>query len=159
VLAVIKFDRMEWAIEKCTELGVCRFIPLVAARSDTHLASASSKRVERWRRIAREASEQSRRIAPPEIENPLGLNEIIGLSQCGIWLSESDKTNPLMNLLRTRFKDENELFLAIGPEGGWTEGEQELFKESGWSSASLGATILRTETAAIAATAIATQLQ
>ena len=158
VLAVIKFDRMEWAIEKCTELGVFRFIPLLAARTDTHLASASLKRVERWRRIAREASEQSRRISVPEIDNPLKLNEVVELSQDGIWLSESDKANPLRNVLRTESK-ENELFLAVGPEGGWTESEQKLFRDSGWTSASLGATILRAETAAIAAAAIAAQLQ
>lgn len=158
VLAVIKFDRMEWAIEKCTELGISRFIPLLAARTDTHLASASSKRVERWRRIAREAAEQSRRISPPAIDNPLKLDEVVALSQYGICLSESDKANPLIEVMRTRGK-QNELFLAIGPEGGWTESEGKLFSDWNWTSASLGATILRAETAAIAATAIAAQLQ
>jgi 16S rRNA (uracil1498-N3)-methyltransferase len=67
VLAVFKFDRMEWAIEKCTELGVSRIVPVIARRTDAHLAAASAKRVERWRRIARQAAEQSRRAAPPEI--------------------------------------------------------------------------------------------
>jgi 16S rRNA (uracil1498-N3)-methyltransferase len=157
VLTVIKFDRMEWAIEKCTEIGVSRFIPLLAARTDTHLASASFKRVERWRRIAREASEQSRRISPPEIDNPLKLKQVMALSHGGIWLSESDKTSALMNVLRTKSK-ENGLFLAVGPEGGWTESEEKLFSDSGWMAASLGATILRAETAAIAAAVIATQL-
>ena len=61
VLAVFKFDRMEWAIEKCTELGVSRIVPVIARRTDSHLAAASVKRVERWQRIARQAAEQSRR--------------------------------------------------------------------------------------------------
>lgn len=157
VMAVIKFDRMEWAIEKCTELGISRFIPLLAARTDTHLAAAALKRVERWRRIAREASEQSRRTSPPEIENPRKLGDVVTLSAGGIFLSESDKATTLMNVLQTHTQ-EHELFLAVGPEGGWTDSEEKRFSESGWASASLGATILRAETAAIVSTAIATQL-
>src|SRR5471032_2146850 len=58
VAAIYKFDRLEWAIEKCTELGVTRIIPVIARRTDAHLATAASKRVERWRRIAHEAAQQ-----------------------------------------------------------------------------------------------------
>ncbi|MGO9863032.1 MAG: RsmE family RNA methyltransferase, partial [Terriglobales bacterium] len=61
VLAIFKFDRMEWAIEKCTEIGVARIIPVIARRSDAHLAAAAGKRHERWQRIVRQAAEQSRR--------------------------------------------------------------------------------------------------
>jgi len=69
-LAIFKFDRMEWAIEKCTEIGVARIIPVIARRSDAHLAAAAVKRHERWLRIVRQAAEQSRRAAPPEIAAP-----------------------------------------------------------------------------------------
>src|SRR3979411_2113446 len=69
-LAVFKFDRMEWAIEKCTELGVSRIVPIIARRTDAHLAAASEKRVERWQRLVLQASEQSRRAGPPEIAAP-----------------------------------------------------------------------------------------
>ena len=55
-LAIFKFDRMEWAIEKCTEIGVARIIPVIARRSDAHLASAAAKRRERWERIVRQAA-------------------------------------------------------------------------------------------------------
>src|SRR5208282_2775438 len=90
VLAVFKFDRMEWAIEKCTELGVARIVPLIARRTDAHLADASAKRVERWRRIAVQASEQSRRAAPPEIAAPLKLREAASLAGASrIVLAES----------------------------------------------------------------------
>ena len=68
-LAIFKFDRMEWAIEKCTELGVARIVPVIASRTETHLATAAVKRAERWRRIALQASEQSRRISPPKSPN------------------------------------------------------------------------------------------
>jgi 16S rRNA (uracil1498-N3)-methyltransferase len=158
VMAVIKFDRMEWAIEKCTEVGVGRFIPLIASRTDTHLASAAFKRVERWQRIAREASEQSRRSAPPEVEEPLKLKDALCLSPgTRIFLSELERSTIFMPALQAHSAG-CELFLAVGPEGGWTEKEAKLFSESGWLSASLGTTILRAETAAIVAAGIAAQL-
>ncbi len=71
LLSIFKFDRMEWAIEKCTELGVTRIVPVIARRTDAHLVSASVKRVERWRRIALQAAEQSRRATPPEVAAPI----------------------------------------------------------------------------------------
>src|SRR5580704_4086306 len=79
LLAIFKFDRMEWAIEKCTELNVTTIVPVVARRTEKHLGIAAEKRVERWRRIAREAAEQSRRIAPPEINDPLKLKDATAL--------------------------------------------------------------------------------
>jgi 16S rRNA (uracil1498-N3)-methyltransferase len=159
LLAIFKFDRMEWAIEKCTELGVSRIIPVIARRTDAHLAAASTKRVERWQRIARQASEQSRRTAPPEISAPVDLSQ--SLSYAGsmrIVLAESEDHALLRDVLTSRAagdaaKDE-QFVLAIGPEGGWTKDELSAFQQSGWISASLGNTILRAETAAIAATAI-----
>jgi len=79
LLAIFKFDRMEWAIEKCTELGVTRIVPVIARRTDAHLASAAPKRAERWRRIALQASEQSRRTTPPEIAVPVKVREAASL--------------------------------------------------------------------------------
>jgi 16S rRNA (uracil1498-N3)-methyltransferase len=154
LLAIFKFDRMEWAIEKCTELGVARVIPVIASRTDVHLVSAASKRVERWERIARQASEQSRRSIAPELQQPLKLKEAIKLTgSLRIVLSESEQQATLRNALALRPPD-GQLLLAVGPEGGWTEDELVLFAQAGWISASLGSTILRAETAAIAATAI-----
>jgi len=153
LLAIFKFDRMEWAIEKCTELGVARIVPAVTRRTDEHLASASAKRVERWRRIAVQAAEQSRRAAPPEIAAPSKLQEAVNLSAgLRIVLSEVEKQIQLRDVLGD---GQGDVILAVGPEGGWTEDELTLFQQAGWVSASLGATILRAETAAIAATAIA----
>lgn len=151
-LAIFKFDRMEWAIEKCTELGVAKIIPVIARRTDSHLAGAAVKRVERWRRIAREASEQSRRIAPPEISGPTKLNDIISIpGDTRIVLAESETQVALKQALGNGSGD---LVVAIGPEGGWTNEELSSFASAGWISASLGKNILRVETAAIAAIAI-----
>ena len=154
ILAVFKFDRMEWAIEKCTELGISRIVPVIARRTDSHLAAASAKRAERWQRIARQAAQQSRRDAPPEIAVPLKLAEVLNFSSAlRIVLAESEE----QTLLRDILKEKNAIdgvAAAVGPEGGWTDSELQSFQKSGWISASLGNTILRAETAAIAATAL-----
>ena len=169
VLSIFKFDRMEWAIEKCTEIGVARLIPLVARRTDAHLAAAAVKRRERWERIARQASEQSRRIAPPEISAPTKLSQLAVVvaggapALPGIALAESGENVPLRDVIGARIgcrqsaesTTASRLTLTVGPEGGWSDEELRWFRESGWAFASLGDTILRAETAAIVASAIA----
>jgi 16S rRNA (uracil1498-N3)-methyltransferase len=132
---------------------VSRIIPVIARRTDAHLAAASAKRVERWQRIARQASEQSRRSVPPEIAAPVRLAEIFNQrSGLRIVLSESEDQVFLCDAVKSNAADG--VLLAIGPEGGWADDELQSFQQAGWTSASLGNTILRAETAAIAATAI-----
>jgi len=161
-LAIFKFDRMEWAMEKCTELGVARIIPVIARRSDAHLAAAAVKRHERWQRIVRQAAEQSRRSAPPEITAPVKLRDLAGAGALPASaltrivlaesLAESEAGTRLGDILQSR---PTEVALAVGPEGGWADEEVAWFRETGWVAASLGDTILRAETAAIVATALA----
>jgi 16S rRNA (uracil1498-N3)-methyltransferase len=156
LLAIFKFDRMEWAIEKCTELGVSAIVPLISRRTDSHLAAAAKKRVERWQRIVRQAAEQSRRAAPPQIATPIKVSEALSFTaSLRIVLAESEEQTLLADALHAS-DGESTVWLAVGPEGGWTEDEVRSFREAGWVSASLGNTILRAETAAIAATAIVT---
>lgn len=153
-LSIFKFDRMEWAIEKVTELGISRIVPLIARRTDAHLASAAEKRAERWRRIVRQASEQSRRNAVPEIADPVKIRDMVSAhTGLRILLAETEEQNRLPDVFAG---DASEIALAVGPEGGWTEEELGLFREAGWLFASLGSTILRAETAAIAAVAVVT---
>jgi 16S rRNA (uracil1498-N3)-methyltransferase len=158
VLAIFKFDRMEWAIEKCTEIGVARIIPVIARRSDAHLAIAAVKRHERWQRIVCQAAEQSRRSAPPEIAAPVKLKDLAGAvvlsagALTRVVLAESEEEIRLGDILQSR---PTEVVLAVGPEGGWASEELAWFRETGWIAASLGNTILRAETAAIVATALA----
>jgi 16S rRNA (uracil1498-N3)-methyltransferase len=150
-LAVFKFDRLEWAIEKCTELGVSNIVPVIAQRTDAHLAAAAQKRVERWQRIVHEAAQQSRRDSVPEIAHPEKLGMAVAEAQgMRIVLSESERDQGLRPLVA----EHSEISLAIGPEGGWTEAEMVLFSQNGWTAGSLGPTILRAETAAIAAVAV-----
>jgi len=154
LLAIFKFDRMEWAIEKCTELGVSRIVPVIARRTDAHLAAAAAKRSDRWRRLALQAAEQSRRTAPPEIAAPIKLQDAVNgaVGALRVVLAESEQQALLRDVLASR--PEGTIALAIGPEGGWVEDELDFLQKAGWASASLGNTILRAETAAIAATAI-----
>jgi 16S rRNA (uracil1498-N3)-methyltransferase len=155
LLSIFKFDRLEWAIEKCVELGAARIVPVIAHRTEAHLATGALKRVERWQRLARQASEQSRRASPPEISQPIKFNEAVsGATGTRIVLAESEDTTTLKVALQ-KIASSAEVTLAFGPEGGWTEQELKLFLGAGWTAASLGTTILRAETAAIAATAVA----
>jgi 16S rRNA (uracil1498-N3)-methyltransferase len=155
LLSVFKFDRMEWAIEKAVELGCSRIVPIVAERTEKHLAQAAGKRVERWRRIVVEAAKQSRRSDMPEIAEPAGLAGVLSATKpdaLRILLSETEVDQPLLRILQTI--PAGGIELAIGPEGGWTAAELTLFDSAGWHSVSLGPRILRVETAAIAALAI-----
>ncbi len=155
LLAVFKFDRMEWAIEKCTELNVSTIVPVIARRTEKHLALAVEKRVERWRRVAREASEQARRSGPPDIADPIPLSAALEVSaDLRVVLAESEREVQFNEILTER-PELQSVALAIGPEGGWTAEELQAFDRSGWIAASLGETILRAETAAIAALALA----
>jgi 16S rRNA (uracil1498-N3)-methyltransferase len=160
VLSIYKFDRMEWAIEKATELGVAAIAPVVAQRTDKHLAQAAVKRAERWRRIAHEASQQARRSDVPTIHDPVSLtNAVRAPSAAGrIVLAEQERTTTLREAIDRAIAEARgetpALEIAIGPEGGWSPAEETLFDANGWRSASLGPRIVRAETAAIAALAV-----
>jgi 16S rRNA (uracil1498-N3)-methyltransferase len=167
LLAVFKFDHMEWAIEKATELGISRITPILARRTEKHLAHAALKRSERWRRIALEASKQSRRTTIPEIAAPVALKPALEheTTPTRILLSETEQTLTLTTALENSVRPTGyesvalnaqiTHAIAIGPEGGWTPEEISLFTEHQWQPVTLGPRILRAETAAIAAIAIA----
>jgi 16S rRNA (uracil1498-N3)-methyltransferase len=163
-LAVFKFDRMEWAIEKATELGVAAIVPILARRTEKHLAQSAEKRTERWRRIAHESAKQSRRAEIPIIEDPTPLSQYLQRETKAkrILLSEEERTISLHACIASAIdaagNDLPEMIFAIGPEGGWTPDELKLFTQHHWQSASLGPRILRAETAAIATLAIASAL-
>jgi 16S rRNA (uracil1498-N3)-methyltransferase len=151
-ISIFKFDRMDWAIEKSTELGVARIVPVIAARTEKHLAQAAAKRAERWRKIAKQAAEQSRQVYSPEVLNPVKLSELLR-DQAGVRIVLSE-VEAILDLRSALQPDTSSLTLAFGPEGGWREDELAAFAQAGWVSASLGPTILRAETAVIAAVAV-----
>jgi 16S rRNA (uracil1498-N3)-methyltransferase len=150
LLAVVKFDTFEWALEKATELGVNRIVPVAAARSEKGLLAAAGKRADRWKKILFESSQQSRRVRLPVIEAVTTLKDALAASQSQLklMLSEQPEARPLRKILRDRTADT--VALAIGPEGGWTNPEFSAAEQAGFEEASLGGLILRTETAVTA---------
>ncbi len=157
LLAIIKFDHYEWGLEKLTELGASRITPVIARRTEKHLALAAAKRVERWRRIALEAAKQSRRSDVPQVDDPLPLKHALAQVNAPVklLLAETEQENTIAEAMKDVTE---EIALAIGPEGGWTTEEMTLFSESGWRHVTLGPRILRAETSAIAALSICSAL-
>jgi 16S rRNA (uracil1498-N3)-methyltransferase len=154
--ALIKFDRFEWLLEKATELGVAHLVPVIADRIEKGLASAAPKRIERWRRITRESSQQSRRWRIPEIQLPEPFSTAVADPSPHRFLLEENPGAP--RLLAALPTEADTFSVLTGPEGGWTDRERALASDAGWKPVSLGANILRAETAAIAALAILGQV-
>ena len=160
VVSIYKFDRMEWALEKATELGVAAVAPVIARRTEKHLAQAAEKRAERWRRIVHEAAQQSRRSDVPLIHEPATLASWVRAESVvtRIVLAEQERTTTLRIAIEEAVAAAGQqmpaLEIAIGPEGGWAPDEEALFDANGWRAVSLGPRILRAETAAITALAV-----
>ncbi len=152
--SLIRFERMEWMLEKATELGVARIVPVRAERSEKGLEQGAGKRMERWNRIVREASEQSRRARLPEIGVPVTLAGALGTEAAYRYVLEEAEAPPLLPALPAEREPGATVALLVGPEGGWTEREREQIAAAGWRPVSLGSQILRAETAAIAALGI-----
>ncbi|HEY1470200.1 MAG TPA: RsmE family RNA methyltransferase [Candidatus Acidoferrum sp.] len=153
LLSVVKFDAFEWAIEKATELGVNRIVPLAAARSEKALLAAAAKRAERWKKLLLEASQQSRRVQVPTLSALTKPEAAFASFAEGarVILSESPDAKSLREVLAGQAS--HAAVLAVGPEGGWTEGEFAAAGAASFREASLGRLILRTETAVVASLA------
>jgi 16S rRNA (uracil1498-N3)-methyltransferase len=164
LLSIFKFDRMEWAIEKATELGAERIVPVIARRSEKHLAQAAPARLERWRRVAVEASKQARRSDVLLIEDPIPLKTALQdeFQAIRLVLAEQERSTTLRHALNEALRAAVDavpsIRIAVGPEGGWSPEEEALFNAASWEPVSLGPRILRAETAAITAIAIVAAL-
>jgi 16S rRNA (uracil1498-N3)-methyltransferase len=152
--ALIKFDRFEWLVEKTTELGVEAIQPVEAARTERGLFEAARKRIERWRRIAREASQQSRRLRAPAILPAARWQPALSEAAGHRYFLEESTAPPLIRTLPEERAPLASVALFTGPEGGWTDPERHAAAAAGWRAVSLGPQVLRAETAALAALAI-----
>jgi 16S rRNA (uracil1498-N3)-methyltransferase len=164
LLAVVKFDRFEWAIEKATELGVSEIVPLGADRSEKGLLAAAGKRAKRWERILTESAQQARLLRVPVLRECVKSTDAFRNNQTQLdpqiqlLLSERGGVSPMRGLLEPAAIDigagnVGRVTLAIGPEGGWTDAEFAAAQSAGFAEAALGINILRTETAVCAALA------
>jgi 16S rRNA (uracil1498-N3)-methyltransferase len=154
LLSVVKFDSFEWALEKATELGVHRIVPLAAGRSEKALLAAATKRSDRWKKLLHEASQQSRRVQLPILDAVAKPEAAFAKYSGGlcVFLSEAVDAKPLREILQDQRA--KAAVLAIGPEGGWTEAEFAAAHAAQFQDASLGKLILRTETAVLASLAV-----
>ncbi len=150
--ALIKGQRWDWMLQKVTELGVRTIVPIETERAVVHIGSAEKKQ-ERWEAVARSAAEQSEGLFVPRVEMPMNLPAFCELARPAALkvalIERGDKREALRMLLRQHAVARSIAF-AVGPEGGWTEPEAAYLIAAGFRPASLGARILRSETAAIA---------
>jgi 16S rRNA (uracil1498-N3)-methyltransferase len=151
LLSLIKFERLETAIEKATELGVTAIQLVKAERSEKGLELAVQKRLARWQRIAQEAAQQSRRVRLPEIHPTVSFRSALGAqARYRLFLDEDRRGANLLDTLEAP----GAVAVLVGPEGGWPDHERAAAREAGWTPVSLSTTVLRTETAVAAALAI-----
>ncbi len=147
ILSLIKNDKMDFAIQKLCELGVKRIVPYKAYRSVVKEGKATNK-IDRFKKIAKEACEQSHRNIIPEITDFINIKEIKNYMSDINVIAYENEDNIVNN-----FKC-NSITILIGPEGGFDEKELEIIKKLGFNSISLGKRILRAETAAIYLTSL-----
>lgn len=163
ILAVglLKGEKFDLVVQKATELGVSRIVPVITARGDVKLKTAddAAKRVSRWRRLALEAAKQSGRAFVPVVELPQPFSFVIEretrAEEARLFFSERDGVK-----LRSVLKDQMPLFVTVfvGPEGGWDNEELDQARNKGWQIITLGGRILRAETAVIVVTALSQHL-
>jgi 16S rRNA (uracil1498-N3)-methyltransferase len=149
---IAKGDKMDFIVEKATELGVKRIIPVISERSQVR----NTQKTTRWRRIAVEACKQCRRFAPPQIDEALSFDQAINVQYNGllkIILYEKDQEK-LTDKINNYSLSTNNILIFIGPEGGFSDNELRLARDKGFISMGLGPRILRTETAGIVAISI-----
>lgn len=152
-VALLKSDKFDLVVQKATELGVVRLVPLMTKLADIKLKDPSEgqKRVSRWQRIALEAAKQSGRALVPEILEPVSFDEMITLPATDLNLMFSEREGQSLESLNLESAQIETLTALVGSEGGWTDYEIETAKAAQWKVITLGGRTLRAETAAIAA--------
>jgi 16S rRNA (uracil1498-N3)-methyltransferase len=152
-----KGDKLEWIIQKGTELGADQFIPFTADRSIVKWDDKKAeKKVERWQKIAKEAAEQSHRNKVPHVHAPINLKALIKTSvdyDCKLVAYEEESRKGEASILAKSLQaldEDQSLLVVFGPEGGLTPNEVKILQENGFQLCGLGPRILRTETAPLA---------
>jgi 16S rRNA (uracil1498-N3)-methyltransferase len=161
-LGLTQREKFEWMLQKCTEIGAAEYVPVITSRSLVQSSEENSSKLERWRRILKEAAEQSGRGRIPTLAAPLRWNEALDHFQAqaihGLIAWEEEKSMRITPTLDAMKQAGSEiplrLALFIGPEGGFSEEEIAQARAAGLAPVTLGKRILRMETAAIAAAAI-----
>jgi 16S rRNA (uracil1498-N3)-methyltransferase len=156
--ALLKAKALEWIIRKATELGIHSFVPILTNRCVIKLEERSEKKVQRWSRIAREASKQCRSGIPPDILAPRTLNVFLleTVADKKLFLCEhcSRSLKDVLRLTAEAPAAPPDVTILVGPEGGWTADEEKSVLDGGYEAVSVSKNVLRAETASLAAVAI-----
>lgn len=146
--SLVKEQKMDYILQKATELGVYEIIPYAASRSIIKIDNKQDKKIERWQKIVKEASEQSKRVIVPKVTSVMTLSNLVNLSEYDIkFLCTVNETSQNIKKLLSKLTGSVRMLFVIGPEGGFTNEEEQKFIENGFVSLSLGKSVLRTETA------------
>src|ERR1044072_503556 len=157
-VALLKHEKFDLVVQKATELGVNPIIPVTSDRADVRPRAdeQAGKRVSRWQRIALEAAKQSGRARVPEVTAPVSLADFTHhKAEADLALMFAERAGQSLGKICEGVANPLASLVAlVGPEGGWTDGEIETARESGWGIVTLGGRIMRAETAAIAVIAL-----
>lgn len=146
VIPLLKEQKMDLILQKSTELGVDEIIPVIMKHSIVKLDEGKQeKKIERWQKICKEASEQSKRLDIPVVSKICKLDDLKSLEGVKLTCSTIEKSQKLKNCLKN-IKNYDRIILVIGPEGGLAKEEEQYLKEIGFVSVSLGSRIMRVET-------------
>ncbi|MEW6130342.1 MAG: 16S rRNA (uracil(1498)-N(3))-methyltransferase [Acidobacteriota bacterium] len=153
--ALVKGEKFDLIVQKATELGVSRIVPLATARADMKLnAEQANKRQDRWHRIALEALKQSGRRTLVAIEKPSAIDKFIATHDSesqGEIIFFNERGGALLDQTMSELINKDAVTVMIGPEGGWGDDEIDCFNQCGAKAVTLGRRILRSETAALVA--------
>jgi 16S rRNA (uracil1498-N3)-methyltransferase len=153
--SMLSREKFEFVLQKCTEVGVSRFVPVVTHRSIVRDTAMKEGKLERWRNIIMEAAEQSGRGSIPELRTPIDYNQaIVETEDYDMSLIACTKRGRELHGSLALVREDGYVSLFIGPEGGFTDEEVELCLEEGAMPVTLGRRILRTETAGVVASAL-----
>lgn len=148
-LPLLKEQKMDLVLQKATELGIFKIVPITTSRSIIKLNDGKEdKKLERWRRICKEASEQAHRTTIPEVASVMNINELSVCDGINIVCSTKEKEKNIKYVLQNN-KDCDKINVVIGPEGGLAIKEEEYLKEIGYIPVTLGNNIMRVETVPI----------
>lgn len=152
--SLVKEQKMDLILQKSCELGVHKIIPINATRSVVKLDKKETKKIERWNKILKEASEQSKRVVIPTIDGISDIKELANLDyDIKILCTVNELSTSIKKVLSNDLNGAT-IILVIGPEGGFTDKEEKILIDSGFISTSFGNRVLRTETASLYALSI-----
>ena len=148
VQALVKEQKMDYILQKACELGVYKIIPVNAERSVVKLDN-DKKKIDRWNKILKEASEQSKRCDIPILDKIYKFNEVLNLDFKEKFICSTKENKKLLKSTLSKININDTIVYVIGPEGGFSPSEEDILIENGYTPVSLGSNVLRTETASL----------